>query len=151
MLDTQLSLEIFRILSQFHVEPRIVANFSQLTSSMPKLLAGMQINIRLFFENDRTNLPMAFEQIMQLHTVFKPFLQEKKLIVDVFAAGYYDLYDTLVAAKVGKLSDEELLKALLETSDVKTFLRYNGTTLYEQYQRTHSAEDIESLHIRNKL
>jgi hypothetical protein len=113
MSDTQSSFELFKILSQFSIEPEIIAKFSQLTPTMPKLLAGKQLNVRLFFEGDCTSLVMPFEQVMQLNAVFVPFRPKKSLMVKVFAAGYYNLYDTLVAANVGKLSDAELPKKCL--------------------------------------
>ena len=151
MVDTQFSLEIFNILNQFPIQPHIIREFSKLITAMPKLLAGRLIYVQLFFKDTVISIRLPFEQMMQLDTLFVQFCNKEKFVADVFAAGYYDLYDTLGSTGVGKLNDEELLKALLENSDVKAFLRYHGTTLYEEYEKTHTPADVDSLHIRNKL
>lgn len=146
------AIRLLKAINCYPLEPLVIVKFSSMLPTIPALIGNHRFDLNLFFKEGLKHWSATLPLIVQMNTIFTSLKSEPKAVVaKAFALGYYDLYDSLVTQEIGKLDDKELLQALLDSSDIDVYLRYDGPKLYEDYTITHTAEEVEALHIRNKL
>lgn len=151
-MSAQRAVGLIKVINQTDLNPETIVCFSKIDPSIPKLLGNHPFSIQLFFKDGLKYWKAPLTLILQLSSIFTRFESESGDVTKrAFQLGYYDLYESLAAAGIGKFSDEQLLQYLLENCDPDVYKRFNGPQLFEDYLVTHTMEEMEALRIRNKL
>ena len=146
------AIQLITFINRNELNPETIVNFSKIDPSIPKLLGSHVFPLQLFFEDGLKFWKAPLPQILQFTSIFTRFKSKSRDVTKrAFQLRYYDLYESLAAAGIGKFSDEQLLQYLLEDCDSDTYQRFNGPQLYEDYLVTHTMEEMEALRLRNKL